>query len=423
MTARLGGTFDSVDSGAYTDLNRLNNLKNGADRDGEGNVRKVAQEFESVFLNQMLKSMRSANEVLAQDSPFNSQTTKQFQDMYDQQLSVNLAKNGGGIGLADMMTRSMLKDAGKTPSTEVAATKTATPATAATAQSGTGIAMDMRRALWDGKASQAAAVASANGSAGTSERKDVSALLNSRRLAMPSKASAAQSQEALLAAAANTANATGNSATAANATNWKAVQQLGKSAVASVSGSAQLNGGGAVSLGQTTGKSVFRSRQEFVDAMLPMAQEAAKKIGVDAHYLVAQAALETGWGKSIIRERDGSTSNNLFGIKAHSSWDGDVATTLTTEYRNGKASKEAADFRSYDSFKQSFDDYVSFLQSNDRYGKALAKGGDSSQFMHELQRAGYASDPQYARKVTQIARQMKSTYENIAAVDTSVKRT
>lgn len=420
MTARLGGTFDSVDSGAYTDLNRLNNLKNGADRDSESNVRKVAQEFESVFLNQMLKSMRSANEVGAQDSPFNSQTTKQFQDMYDQQLSVNLAKKGGGIGLADMMTRSMLKDTGKTPSTEVPATK-AVPATGNTAQASASVAMDMRRALWDGKASQAAAVASSNGGASTSERKDVSALLNSRRLAMPSKASAAQSQEALLAAAANAAN--GNSATAANATNWKAVQQLGTSAAASVSGSARLNSGSVAPLGQTAGKSVFRTRQEFVDTMLPMAQEAAKKIGVDAHYLVAQAALETGWGKSIIRERDGSTSNNLFGIKAHSSWSGDVATTLTTEYRNGKASKEAADFRSYDSFKQSFDDYVSFLQSNDRYGKALAKSGDSSQFMHELQRAGYASDPQYARKVSQIARQMKSTYENIAAVDTSVKRT
>ena len=421
MTARLGGTFDSVDSGAYTDLNRLNNLKNGADRDSESNVRKVAQEFESVFLNQMLKSMRSANEVVAQDSPFNSQTTKQFQDMYDQQLSVNLAKNGGGIGLADMMTRSMLKDAGKTPSTEVATNKSAVPATASTANAGASVAMDMRRALWDGKASQAVAVAGSNGGASASERKDVSALLNSRRLAMPSKASAAQSQEALLAAAANTAN--GNSATAANATNWKAVQQLGTPATASVSGSARLNGGSVAPLGQTAGKSVFRTRQEFVDTMLPMAQEAAKKIGVDAHYLVAQAALETGWGKSIIRERDGSTSNNLFGIKAHSSWSGDVATTLTTEYRNGKASKEAADFRSYDSFKQSFDDYVSFLQSNDRYGKALAKGGDSSQFMHELQRAGYASDPQYARKGSQIARQMKSTYENIAAVDTSVKRT
>jgi len=411
MTARLGGTFDSVDSGAYTDLNRLNNLKNGADRDSEGNVRKVAQEFESVFLNQMLKSMRSANEVSAKDDPFNSQTTKQFQEMYDHQLAVNLSKNGGGIGLADVLTRSMLKEAARGQ-----AAKPAGGEAAVTATQGTTAVQDRRKSLWDSTSQ----VGNATSTVSANAHKDVSALLNARRLALPGKASAAQSQEALIAAA---ANAVGNSATAANATNWKAVQRLDGNPVASVSGTASLEGGRSIPLGQAAGKPVFRSRQDFIDTMLPMAEEAAKKIGVDAHYLVAQAALETGWGKSIIREKDGSTSNNLFGIKAHSSWDGDTATVVTTEYHNGKASKEAADFRSYDSFKQSFDDYVSFLQSNDRYDKALAKGGNSSQFMHELQRAGYASDPQYARKVTQIARQMKSTYENIAAVDNPLKRT
>jgi len=411
MTARLGGTFDSVDSGAYTDLNRLNNLKNGADRDSEGNVRKVAQEFESVFLNQMLKSMRSANEVSAKDDPFNSQTTQQFQEMYDHQLAVNLSKNGGGIGLADVLTRSMLKEAARGQ-----AAKPAGGEAAVTATQGTTAVQDRRKSLWDSTSQ----VGNVTSTVSANAHKDVSALLNARRLALPGKASAAQSQEALIAAA---ANAVGNSATAANATNWKAVQRLDGNPVASVSGTASLEGGRSIPLGQAAGKPVFRSRQDFIDTMLPMAEEAAKKIGVDAHYLVAQAALETGWGKSIIREKDGSTSNNLFGIKAHSSWDGDTATVVTTEYHNGKASKEAADFRSYDSFKQSFDDYVSFLQSNDRYDKALAKGGNSSQFMHELQRAGYASDPQYARKVTQIARQMKSTYENIAAVDNPLKRT
>lgn len=415
MTARLGGTFDSVDSGAYTDLNRLNNLKNGADRDSEGNVRKVAQEFESVFLNQMLKSMRSASEVLAQDSPFNSQTTKQFQDMYDQQLSVNLAKNGGGIGLADMLTRSMLKDAGKSPPDQPASAKISA-ATTATTQASAGVAMDRRRALWDGQARQTESVAGSATRVSGSERKDVSALLNARRLALPGKTSAAQYQKVLPVATTSTGK------TAVQSTSGPAVQQQ-DSTVTRLNGRAQLNGSTVVSLGQTAGQSVFRSRQEFIDALLPMAQEAAQKIGVDAHYLVAQAALETGWGKSIIREKDGSTSNNLFGIKAHSSWDGDVATTLTTEYRNGKPSKEAADFRSYDSFKESFDDYVSFLQSNDRYDRALTKTDDSAQFMHELQSAGYASDPQYARKVTQIARRMHSTYENVAAADVPVKRT
>ncbi|MEZ1441162.1 rod-binding protein, partial [Pseudomonas shirazica] len=91
------------------DLNRLNQLKVGKDRDGEANIRKVAQEFESLFLNEMLKSMRSANEALGDGNFMNSQTTKQYQDMYDQQLSVSLSKNAGGIGLADVLVRQLSK--------------------------------------------------------------------------------------------------------------------------------------------------------------------------------------------------------------------------------------------------------------------------------------------------------------------------
>ena len=151
--------------------------------------------------------------------------------------------------------------------------------------------------------------------------------------------------------------------------------------------------------------------------MLPMAEAAAEKIGVDPRYLVAQAALETGWGKSIIRTRDGESSHNLFGIKSHNSWEGDSARVLTTEYRGGKAVKEAASFRAYDSYAHSFDDYVSFLQGNGRYEKALASTDKPEQFARELQKAGYATDPQYARKIAQIARQMQ-TYQTVAAVST-----
>lgn len=111
------------------------------------------------------------------------------------------------------------------------------------------------------------------------------------------------------------------------------------------------------------GKSMFASADEFIATMLPMAQKAAERIGVDARYLVAQAALETGWGKSIIRQQDGGSSHNLFGIKTGSRWDGASARALTTEYEGGKAVKEVAAFRSYSSFEQSFHDYVSFLQA------------------------------------------------------------
>ena len=143
--------------------------------------------------------------------------------------------------------------------------------------------------------------------------------------------------------------------------------------------------------------------------MLPMAEAAAEKIGVDPRYLVAQAALETGWGKSIIRTGDGQSSHNLFGIKTHNSWDGESARVLTTEYQGGKAVRETANFRAYDSYAQSFDDYVSFLQNNGR-------------FVKELQQAGYATDPQYARKISQIARKMQ-TYQAIAAADSATTRT
>jgi peptidoglycan hydrolase FlgJ len=145
--------------------------------------------------------------------------------------------------------------------------------------------------------------------------------------------------------------------------------------------------------------------------MLPMAEAAAKRIGVDPRYLVAQAALETGWGKHMVKTSDGSSANNLFGIKSHG-WGGNNAVANTQEYVNGRAVTEKASFRAYDSYQESFHDYVSFLQSNGRYSNALNTNGNSEQFTRELQKAGYATDPQYARKINQIARNM-DTYQSI----------
>ena len=107
MSIPSGGT-SNVDSGAYTDLNRLAALKNG-DRESDANLKKVAQEFESLFVSQMLKAMRSANEVLAKDNPMNTAATRQYQDMYDQQLAVSMSREGGGIGLQDVLMRQLSK--------------------------------------------------------------------------------------------------------------------------------------------------------------------------------------------------------------------------------------------------------------------------------------------------------------------------
>ena len=157
----------------------------------------------------------------------------------------------------------------------------------------------------------------------------------------------------------------------------------------------------------------FDSPEQFAATLLPMAEQAARRLGVDPRYLVAQAALETGWGASIIQGETGS-SHNLFGIKAHGGWQGPSAEVLTTEYYNGQPVKEAARFRAYDSFAQSFEDYADFLQGNGRYQEALKSADNPDKFMSELQKAGYATDPQYASKVNQIARQLQ-TYQMVAA--------
>jgi len=144
------------------------------------------------------------------------------------------------------------------------------------------------------------------------------------------------------------------------------------------------------------------SKEEFINQMLPYAQRAACVLGVDANLLLAQAALETGWGQAVIKNGQGESSFNLFNIKADKSWQGKQAKSMTLEFDGGVARKEMAGFRSYDSYKDSFDDYVNFIKSNPRYSEALKKVGNAAQYIRELQQAGYATDPRYAEKVMNI---------------------
>ncbi|MDM4771897.1 flagellar assembly peptidoglycan hydrolase FlgJ [Solimonas sp. SE-A11] len=146
-----------------------------------------------------------------------------------------------------------------------------------------------------------------------------------------------------------------------------------------------------------------KTPQEFIDAVLPHAEKAAKELGIPARVLVAQAALETGWGKHQIRHADGKASFNLFGIKADKSWDGDRVRTMTHEYEDGRMERQEAKFRSYGSIAESFDDYARFLKSNPRYEQALRHQGSAHQFVSGLQKAGYATDPAYAQKIMRIA--------------------
>jgi flagellar protein FlgJ len=137
----------------------------------------------------------------------------------------------------------------------------------------------------------------------------------------------------------------------------------------------------------------------FVRSHAGAAERVAQASGIPAAYMLGQAGHETGWGKSEIRNADGSNSFNLFGIKAGKGWTGKVAEITTTEYIDGAPRKITAKFRAYGSFEESFRDYAQLINGSARYEKARAQTGSALAYASELQKAGYATDPQYANKL------------------------
>lgn len=159
---------------------------------------------------------------------------------------------------------------------------------------------------------------------------------------------------------------------------------------------------GPVSAQRQSPTASWQSPAEFVEAILPHAQRAARELNVDPMAIVAQAALETGWGRHVMRDEQGEQSFNLFGIKAHRTWEGDTVKKKTLEYRNGIAAQEYASFRSYSSLASAFDDYVKFLKENPRYENVFNANADAKQWGYALQEAGYATDPNYGNKIAQL---------------------
>ncbi|MDC5819623.1 flagellar assembly peptidoglycan hydrolase FlgJ [Vibrio europaeus] len=157
----------------------------------------------------------------------------------------------------------------------------------------------------------------------------------------------------------------------------------------------------SVELPSQSQPSRFESPETFVTSMKPYAEKAARALGIDSSLLLAQAALETGWGQKVVNNSRGS-SNNLFNIKADRSWSGDKVSTQTLEYHRGVPVKENAAFRSYANYEESFNDYVRFLNENPRYTTALRHGGNNEEFIRGIHQAGYATDPRYADKVLSV---------------------
>ena len=149
-------------------------------------------------------------------------------------------------------------------------------------------------------------------------------------------------------------------------------------------------------------------REKFISGLMPHAEAAARELGIDPQNLIAQAALETGWGRS-----QPGHSHNLFGIKAGGSWNGASVQANTEEFAGGVAGRVDADFRAYGSPGESVRDYVRLIRDNPRYAEALNTGGDVQAFANALQRGGYATDPDYARKLVTVADEVR---QRIAAI-------
>jgi flagellar protein FlgJ len=194
------------------------------------------------------------------------------------------------------------------------------------------------------------------------------------------------------------------------------LQRMGAiGAAAGASGAAGSSGTGASTAGSGTTAALPTAKaavpaasaateQNFIKGLWPQAQQAGQELGVDPTNLLAQAALETNWGRSMPHDSSGHSSNNLFGVKATGSWNGATVQSVTSEVdAAGTARSALAPFRSYADATQSFQDYVSLLRSNPRYAGALNTGSNAQAFAAGLQRGGYATDPDYVRKVSAVA--------------------
>jgi flagellar protein FlgJ len=152
---------------------------------------------------------------------------------------------------------------------------------------------------------------------------------------------------------------------------------------------------------------VAMDRSDFIRQMLPHAEKAARALGVDPHALLAQAALETGWGKSVPCNASGECSFNLFGVKAGAQWSGATVNVPTLEFDEGIPVRKVERFRAYDSAADSFLDYARLIATSPRYENALG-AGDVATFASALQQGGYATDPQYASKLVRVANELRA---------------
>jgi peptidoglycan hydrolase FlgJ len=295
------------------DANSLSDLKSASKDNSPASVKAVASQFEAMFVNMMLKSMRDAT---PQEGMFDNEQTKTFTAMLDQQLSQNIASHG--VGLADILTRQLTR----------------------------------------------------------ASNFNVDELpLSERRDMVPQR---------------NTDLEIGG----ANLRSFKTLPPETNKPVDRTSTN-------ATPVSQPTG-----SVHSFKNRVASHAEQVSRETGIPAHFMIGQAALESGWGKHEIKGLDGTTSHNLFGIKATASWKGKVVEAMTTEYVNGVKQKRIEKFRAYDSYAETFQDFAKLMKNNPRYDRVMANLDNVNNYAAAIQKSGYATDPNYASKLISVVKKV-----------------
>jgi len=289
----------SLDGKFALDVKDVDGLRQAARQNSPEALKASTKQFEALFMNMMLKSMRDAT---PKDGMLDSEQTKMYTSMFDQQISQNMASRG--VGLADALYRQLSK---------------------------------------------------------MTNQGEQGALQPGGALSQSSQPSAASLPD----------------------TSVK---------------------GGSIKVNPSRPPHV----KAFADRLAPHAEQASRDTGIPAKFMLGQAALESGWGKREIVAADGTQSHNLFGIKATSGWKGKVVEAVTTEYVKGVPHTKREKFRAYDSYAGAFRDYAKLLRSNPRYENVLAKAQSAEGFAQGLQKAGYATDPNYAAKLTSIIKKTLS---------------
>ncbi len=337
----------------YLDLNGLNNItlkskSNDADAKKDA-LDAAAKQFEAIFMQMLLKSMRSAQDVLEADSPFNSETAKFYRDMHDQQLAVELSSNGS-LGLSDLIVRQLGGgDDNYTPSTV--------------------LRTDNQAPLFNTKKSESLLL----------DKNDLNPFsVKESQFSNNGKKEELSSE----------------------------LTRLLSKNKQSINTSPDIPFSNLIDL--VKNKPQFETPEDFITAIEEPAKKVEKVLGIPHQVVIAQAALETGWGQKIITNKNGESSNNLFNIKADSRWQGDKVTKETLEFENGEVVKKPEPFRTYSTLNDSVNDYIDFLSDNPRYQQALEKVNNVEQFLQGIQKAGYATDPQYANKIMGTLERVKS---------------